>query len=50
MSFDVILPFLQPISHLIQDPNVSEIMVNGSRSIVLRPRWRRRTRYSRGLE
>ena len=33
MSFDVILPFLRPIAHLIQDPDVSEIMVNGSRRI-----------------
>ena len=30
MSFDVILPFLRPIAHLIQDPDVTEIMVNGS--------------------
>lgn len=30
MSFEVILPFLRPIAHLIQDPEVSEIMVNGS--------------------
>ncbi len=30
MSFDVILPFLRPIAPLIQDPDVSEIMVNGS--------------------
>ncbi len=30
MSFDVILPFLRPIADLIQDPEVSEIMVNGS--------------------
>jgi pilus assembly protein CpaF len=30
MSFDVILPFLRPIAHLIEDPEVSEIMVNGS--------------------
>ena len=30
MSFDVILPFLGPIAHLIQDPDISEIMVNGS--------------------
>jgi Flp pilus assembly CpaF family ATPase len=29
MSFDIILPFLRPIAHLIQDPDVSEIMVNG---------------------
>jgi len=33
MSFEVILPFLRPIAHLIQDPDVSEIMVNGSRRI-----------------
>jgi pilus assembly protein CpaF len=33
MSFDVILPFLRPIAHLIQDANVSEIMVNGSRRV-----------------
>jgi pilus assembly protein CpaF len=28
MSFDLILPFLRLIAHLIQDPDVSEIMVN----------------------
>ena len=33
MSFDVILPFLRPIAHLIQDRDVSEIMVNGSRRV-----------------
>ncbi len=33
MSFDVILPFLRPIAHLIEDPDVSEVMVNGSRRI-----------------
>jgi pilus assembly protein CpaF len=33
MSFDVILPFLKPIAHLIQDREVSEIMVNGSRRV-----------------
>jgi pilus assembly protein CpaF len=33
MSFEVILPFLRPIAHLIQDPDVSEIMVNGSRRV-----------------
>jgi pilus assembly protein CpaF len=30
MSFDVILPFLRPIQPLILDPQVTEIMVNGS--------------------
>lgn len=33
MSFDVILPFLRPIAHLIQDPDISEIMVNGSQRV-----------------
>lgn len=33
MSFEVILPFLRPIAHLIQDPDITEIMVNGSRRI-----------------
>ena len=35
MSFDIILPFLRPIAHLIQDPDVSEIMVNGGGRIFL---------------
>src|SRR5262245_60647053 len=30
MSFDLILPFLRPIEHLIRDSEVSEIMVNRS--------------------
>ena len=30
MSFDLILPFLRPIEHLIRDDEVNEIMVNGS--------------------
>src|SRR5438270_702044 len=29
MSFETILPFLRPIAHLIQDPTISEVMVNG---------------------
>ena len=33
MSFDIILPFLRPIAHLIEDPDISEIMVNGSSRI-----------------
>lgn len=33
MSFETILPFLQPIAHLITDPTVSEIMVNGDQSV-----------------
>jgi pilus assembly protein CpaF len=35
MSFDVILPFLRPIEHLILDPDVTEIMVNGSRRVFI---------------
>ena len=35
MSFDLILPFLRPIAHLIQDPDVNEIMVNGSRRVFI---------------
>jgi pilus assembly protein CpaF len=30
MSFEVILPFLRPIAHLILDASITEIMVNGS--------------------
>jgi pilus assembly protein CpaF len=30
MSFAVILPFLRPIAHLIEEPAITEIMVNGS--------------------
>ncbi len=33
MSFDVILPFLRPIANLIEDPDVTEIMVNGGGAI-----------------
>jgi pilus assembly protein CpaF len=32
-GFELILPFLRPIAHLIQDPDVTEIMVNGSRRV-----------------
>jgi pilus assembly protein CpaF len=32
-GFELILPFLRPIQHLILDPNVSEIMVNGPERI-----------------
>jgi pilus assembly protein CpaF len=33
MPFELVLPFLRPIAHLITDPEVSEIMVNGARSV-----------------
>src|SRR5687767_6432476 len=33
MSFELILPFLRPIADLVQDPTVSEIMVNGSQRV-----------------
>ena len=35
MSFDLILPFLRPIEHLILDPEISEIMVNGNRRVFI---------------
>ena len=34
-SFELILPFLRPIEHLILDPNISEIMVNGDSHIFI---------------
>lgn len=33
MSLETILPFLQPIEHVILDPDVSEVMVNGDGAI-----------------
>jgi pilus assembly protein CpaF len=33
MGFELILPFLRPIAHLIEDPDVTEVMVNGSRRV-----------------
>lgn len=35
MSFDVILPFLQPIEHLILDDGVSEVMLNASGNVFI---------------
>jgi len=35
MSLDLILPFLRPIAQAIEDPEVSEIMVNGSRGVFI---------------
>jgi pilus assembly protein CpaF len=35
MTLETILPFLEPIAHLITDPGVSEIMVNGDSSIFI---------------
>src|SRR3989442_333141 len=29
-AFDIILPFISPIAGLIDDPTISEIMINGS--------------------
>lgn len=34
-SFELILPFLRPIEHLILDPNISEIMVNGGSQVFI---------------
>ena len=33
MAFELVIPFLRPIAHLITDPDVSEIMVNGPRCV-----------------
>ena len=33
MAFELVIPFLRPIAHLITDPDVSEIMVNGARHL-----------------
>lgn len=35
MSFDVILPFLRPIARLLEDPDITEIMVNGSQRVFI---------------
>ena len=35
MGFELILPFLRPIEHLILDDGISEIMVNGSGRIFI---------------
>jgi len=34
-DFELILPFLRPIAHLILDPDISEIMVNGPERIFI---------------
>ncbi len=34
-GFELILPFLRPIQHLILDPEISEIMVNGPESVFI---------------
>jgi len=35
MSWDVIIPFLRPIEFLIRDPDISEIMVNGTSQVFI---------------
>lgn len=35
MSLDLILPFLRPIASLLEDPAVTEVMVNGSRRVFI---------------
>lgn len=35
MSWDVIIPFLRPIESLIRDPEISDIMVNGSARVFI---------------
>jgi pilus assembly protein CpaF len=34
-GFELILPFLRPIEHLILDPDISEIMVNGPERVFI---------------
>ena len=38
VQFETILPFLRPIEHLILDPDISEIMVNGGSQIFIERR------------
>ena len=38
MNFEIILPFLRPIEHLILDETISEVMVNGNGRIFVE-RW-----------
>ena len=35
MSLETILPFLQPIAHLITDTGISEVMVNGDGAVFI---------------
>ena len=35
MSLETILPFLQPIAHLITDAGISEVMVNGNGAVFI---------------
>ena len=35
MSWEVIIPFLRPIEDLIRDPEISDIMVNGSSCVFI---------------
>jgi Flp pilus assembly CpaF family ATPase len=41
-GFELILPFLRPIEHLILDPDISEIMVNGPEHIFVESAGRMR--------
>jgi Flp pilus assembly CpaF family ATPase len=34
-GFELILPFLRPIEHLLLDPDISEIMVNGPERVFI---------------
>jgi hypothetical protein len=40
MSWDVIIPFLRPVEHLIRDPEVSDILVNGAANVFVERRGR----------
>jgi pilus assembly protein CpaF len=40
VSLETLLPFLQPIARFINDPEVSEVMVNGDESVFIQRRGR----------
>ena len=42
-GFELILPFLRPIQHLILDPEISEIMVNGPDHVFIERSGKRRS-------
>ena len=37
-GFEIILPFLKPIEHLILDDSISEVMVNGADRVFIEKR------------
>ena len=43
MNWEVIIPFLRPIEDLIRDPDITDILVNGSKEVFIEKleRWNR---------